>query len=178
MHLYSEIEYAKTRLIGSLVRKGDDPIIVNNISRGSVSYTDVASWEDGLLCKYKELNIDPVPLGYCHVDGEAVYVRRIPARKYKQGLSDGTMTSNSGMPISFQSLIHCIKGIYPALKPLSSGSLAFSRDYARDYKDNLFYKGNWKVGHLTWDGVHDLLPEFVFLREHLLETLEESYANS
>lgn len=172
-------EYAQSRLQGTIVRLGGEPIFVHNIRPGMKA--EVSKLEDifnVFIADAAELNLVPVPLGMCNFRGLAHYLSRIPLRRdWRQGLRRENFCSNMGdhAIITPEALAKVIKGEYPtfaeALKAASEGvkSVAWCREWAITNDGKLIYK-RLPVG-VNKDGMLLLDKEFNYLAEALEEAV-------
>lgn len=172
-------EYAQSRLQGTIVRLGDNPIFVHNIGPGMKA--EVSTLEDiynVFIADAKEFNLIPVPLGMCNFDGLARYLSRIPLRRdWRQGLRRENFCSNIGdhAAIPPETLAKVIKGEYPtfaeALKSVKEGakSVAWCREWAVTSDGKLIYK-RLAVG-VNKEGMLLLDKEFNYLAEALEEAV-------
>lgn len=169
--------YASTRLNGTVVRVGVEPVVVNEV-RG-VDLVDLTYLRSGERCvkSLRELNVKPVPLGFVNDSGECTYVARMPRRSnYRQGLrGDNTLCLYGKSLPSFMSVsvANTIVGSYPSLgEALSSGSksVAWSRHWAITNTGVLLYKAKGEVGRIN-GGMPELHPKYSYLNECLQEAL-------
>jgi len=181
MMFFNEPHYARQALANSLVRIGESPVWIEGVEgdwstnlffpmNGKRSYI-----ED--IRTLKGLNIEPVPLGYVNKRDGARYVRRIPRRRWKQGLSrDSVQGRIYEKDLRSKALGNCVLGRYPsldtALELLNScrTSVAFHRHWAVQVgivSPSLLYKEK-NVGIIE-NGILRLVPDY----EYLTESLEE-----
>lgn len=87
MQSYNEVEYAKTRLLETIVSYKGLPVLVESIdSSGLVEFKYIKDLRES-SCSLNELDINPLPLGYCNYNRYAFYLTRMPMRQdWKQGL--------------------------------------------------------------------------------------------
>lgn len=192
MRVYDEVEYAKTRLLNTIVRYKDKPISVADISaNGLVSFYYIDTEKVG-NCQLKDLNLDPVPLGYVNTDKNSYYAVRMPMRNdWKQGLRDTNIRSWDGTKIlSYVNWFHISKTIQGEFTPYKgclkmttegkSKSQAFGRNFALVRNEEkidtpqLFFKGKFNVGVVS--GKKPILEDKFGWLSEMLE-LEYSNAN-
>jgi len=116
----------------------------------------------------KRFDFTPVPLGMVNESGNAFWVRRVPRRAWKQGLS-GENIAVSRLPgavsmagwhevnaLQSEGLVNCILNIYPKIKEAMDSlagvapprSVAISRHFAVSRNASLFFKEK-KVGNVN-----------------------------
>lgn len=141
--MYDSIQYAKTRLLNTVVRDSSDNFIhIIDTNDGDQNLDDseidslewvgiVAVGEDyyRILCNFRHLNIKPSRLGYTMVNGKYEYLCRQPLRNdWRQGLRERSLVVkpnyivDKGMPavvdnieLLLESLSETHKGNYPTL---------------------------------------------------------------
>lgn len=150
MKTYEDIPYAQQRLLGTIVRLGKEPIKIAAIDvNGGVMFNYLHNMEKPELCKLRDIDITPVPLGFVNFDGRAFYTSRIPKREdWKQGLRDNTLS----VAVSWSDLRLTILGKFPSLREATltlnkrrTHSIAFDRNWAITVDMKLKYK-EWDVG--------------------------------
>lgn len=184
MKLYQDLAYSQNRLLGTIVRAKDVPVMVREITEEKYICTDLTK-NTNMVCPHEDIDLTPVPLGYVNYGGVASYLARVPKRRdWKQGLrKENTITIGNGYglgKINLKELAKTIIGKYPTfkqiLKTLSKNedkkvkSLAFSREFAVDKDFTLWYRGEYAVGTVE-DGEPKLLPEFDWVRDTLVEVM-------
>ena len=180
--MYSDdYEYANSRLTETIVRLKGEPVYIFRVGIGMVTnYATLDDFNTIKTCKTEELDLKPVPLGYCNYNKQACYLTRIPMRRdWRQGLRHGNFTSLSGVDanrIPYDVLRQCILGDYPtfngaveAVKKVKS--MAWHRHWAVDSQLQIFHKGgNRPVGVLD-NGQVVLSSKYQYLKEALKESL-------
>ena len=184
MRNYTSIDYARDRLLNTIVRVSGDPAMVTNIyGDNTVEYQDLydSSYK---VAPLGEMDLDPVPLGYVNYKGIATYLSRIPKRQdWKQGLRDGNVRRVGGgidyPDIKPKALAETILAIYPpykkvlvALSKLTKKnlfSLAFCRDFCITTDKSLFYKGEFHVGTIGEDGEPEFFDKFDWVADSFNE---------
>ena len=172
-------EYAHSRLQGTIVRLGEEPVFVHGVQPGMKAL--LAKLEDIYTDFYvnaNELNLVPVPLGMCNFSNTISYLSRIPLRRdWRQGLRRENFKSSNinHALIPPEVLSQVIKGQYPsfeeALKKATDAgiSVAWHRNWALSHDGKLFYKRD-KVG-TSKGGVLLLDKPFQYLAEALEEAV-------
>lgn len=146
-------DYAHSRLCDTIVRRQEAPIYVHSVGRGmEVTYSLLTALGESLKCDLDELDLHPVPLGYCNYNKYAAYLSRVPMRKdWRQGLRHGNFTSVnaaiSAERIPYDALQQVIMGHYPTLKGALDAvrkvkSMAWHRHWAVNNGLEVFYKGS------------------------------------
>lgn len=182
--MYTEAHYAKSRLIGTIVRVNltDEPIYIENVynPEGSdvieVKCRNIYTKDSPKLTyRLSELNLKPVRLGYVNDMGRAYYLTRMPMRRdWRQGLRANNMKVVNGISQpNFMSIINTIKNIYPSYGVvIDTRDMYSSRAFCREFSvatDNLLYKGR-SVGKIGEDD----MPILNEKSQHLKELLEEN----
>lgn len=182
MSMYGEdYEYAHSRLTETIVRLNGEPVFIHNVSPGMVvQYNRLDGNGDLALCKADQLDLRPVPLGYCNYNKHACYLTRIPMRRdWRQGLRRGNFISLSGTAaerIPYDVLRQAILGDYPtfaaaceAVKKIKS--IAWHRHWAVDCHGQLLHKGQEKPVGIVRNGEPELASKYMYLNEALKESL-------
>lgn len=175
------LEYARSRLTGSIVKLEDRAIYVQDIEGEDCYFfylTDEKRKVD--VCDVTDLDITPVELGYSNYESKSFYLTRMPMRRdWRQGLRQlSTNTStNQRIEIPFVSLGKCIENIYPSfeeaiekVKNYEVYEKAFSRNFSIIKELVLKYKGRFEVGKVEAGG-YFLEPKFEWVRESLEEEM-------
>lgn len=185
--MYSDnIEYARTRLLGTVVMLDKEPVLVEDIDMDCE--TEILYLKDGShsTCHVDDLDVvGQNKLGYINYEGYSYHMVRKPLRNdWRQGLRMGNMvfTGEQGfyeVP-SFQ-LRATILGLYPTFQQAAEGVLggharktAFSRHFAVNDEGYVLYKER-TVG--KFDKLIDLQEKFKYLTEYLNEVMEVGYAH-
>lgn len=177
-------EYANSRLHETIVRRGDVPVYVYGVRAGMVvQYVTLENVgkEDPQECPIDELNLQPVPLGYCNYNKNAIYLQRMPMRRdWRQGLRRGNFTccgiGADPNRVPYESIAQTIIGDYPTFKASLDAvsklkSVAWSRFWSVNNGLEVFYKGSINpVGRIE-EGEVILEPSYYYLREALKESL-------
>lgn len=156
-------DYAESRLNNTLVRLGNLPYFVHNICCETGRVEGFLTYErEHAACDLYDLNLEPVPLGYCNTPEGSAYGQRLPTRHYKQGLN-GTNYFAKEFRLMADSAhtAKTILGLYP--DPMEAAeyvmnkevkSRAFSRDFALGYKRkdtmSLLFRSH-ECGTVTWN---------------------------
>ena len=174
---------ARQALANCLIRIGESPVWVGDIDddfNTNLYYPMNGKTSEVNLKKVKDINIQPVPLGYVNFSRSAEYITRRPTRRWKQGLTTDSL--NRGVRRSVmksKALANCILGRYPKLEDAlgmlekeTHISVAFDRNWSVEVgvvAPSLFYKGRY-VGIIE-KGEGKLLPKFEYLIESLAEVV-------
>lgn len=185
-------EYAHAKVSDSVIMVEGRPAYVVNVVRGVLTYQQLyPNIGQNLAIPLKDVDLTPVKLGYANLEqGEALYLTRLPARSWKQGLIERNIISSNlaggrRFPVNSSAVCECMMGKYPSLSKVieflfndEATSMAFSRDFAlaKPKKPNgklqLFYKGLLEVGEL--DPLKNTkTPVLLERHSYLRETLEE-----
>lgn len=166
-----DYEYADSRLSGTIVKHGNSLVYIKSVyNDGSFAGVIIMPDEEDIAGRAQDLDLSPIKLGYSNFTGSPEYIVRIPARKYKQGLSVNNLRQGSGgdRPIdSYLQLLDSHENNYPPLATCLEEGGAWCRTWAVVGK-RLFHKGKL-VGKALKAGFK-LAPE----HEHLQEDLDES----
>ncbi len=187
--MYDTVDYAASRLNGTIVRHDGDPVTILEIggrrNNLTCSYTTVATEEQG-QDHLNAFDLTPVPLGFAWCPDGLAYLTRIPRRgDYRQGLRNNNYTSLTGVDhraVLPQQLVKTIKGQFRSFESaldecvnIRGSHLAFNRNFA------LISNGNSQIGlHYRWFGkIGDVVNGLITLDDkyqHVQEFLEESMA--
>ena len=189
METYKEFEYAKSRLVGTIVRRrmaGGQLKAVNvELMEGGEVIHRILSNNTQDKCKLAELDISPVPLGYVNLNNKASYLTRKPMRQdWRQGFRNVSAAfvdyPMHWEDINFKKLSDTIEGIFPTFKQVIGkvvrnpnaevGSMAFSRELAINTKKNLLYK-TMHVGDVDDEGFVKYLPTFEWVDDTFREVV-------
>lgn len=172
-------EYANSRLEGTIVRLGEEPVFVHRV--GPEMKAEISTLEniyEPFIVNANELNLVPVPLGMCNFNKDICYLSRVPLRRdWRQGLRRENFISSIGDhgAIPPDVLAAVIKGTYPTFKEAmerianGEGAVAWNRKWAITKGGHLIYKKD-AVG-INKDGVLLLNKEFQYLAEALEEAV-------
>jgi hypothetical protein len=189
MKTYDEADYANNRLRDTLVRlKDGTPIQILIIhSSTQVVYMNLLNKQEK-ICTLADLNIDPVPLGYCNAGQSCTYLVRMPMRQdWKQGLRSNSLRDINGrkVDINIYTIAQTIIGKFPSFseaidKVLNTTSknpfntearkpkaVAFNRDFCVKEDKLLEYKGVYIVGTFNSNGGYDLKDRFGWVEDCL-----------
>lgn len=179
--MYERQEDISGRLEGTIIRYGDDPVLVT----GHEDFNIFIKFLDGtkreiVSIKDKNLNFKSIPLGYVNYKGGAYYLQRVPERRWKHGISRaGIYSVTKNAPTDYllgKPLVSTVKNIYCSydralieIEKPSINSIAFNRILAIKKEDlgnkKLNYKGV-EVGYFERERVI-LGKEYTHLKEHL-----------
>lgn len=175
----NDYDYANSRLEGTIVRLEGKPVFITNVTRGmkaNVSY--LTSIDDLFKVDVDDLDLKPVPLGYCNKDGTTTYLMRMPMRKdWRQGTRIANMCSRGHFRpyhLRYSDLEPVITGKYPTLKQAlefvlkkAGSSMAWSREWAVGFGNVLYYKSE-PVGSIV-----EGKPTLEETNNYLSQSLEE-----
>lgn len=191
MKNYTNIEYARGRLVGTIVRVGGKAAHIDELTKTTVKYTDFIEGR-AALAKIDEMDITPVPLGYCNTMGLSTYLVRYPVRQdWKQGLRHKTLKTIGPKELRITSdmipwvdVFKTINGMYPkfleVVKHLHDDRGLRSEAYCRDfaiYQDmTIMYKEQFTIGTVVDieanDGVVSIKEEFEWIRDAFEASVE------
>lgn len=196
---YKDISYARDKLVETLVRYKGEPVIVGNIdARGQALVYPIVGVRDGLNVDYKELELEPVPLGNVNFAGGVAYASRISKRRdWRQGLRANNLyvsmvVRNHGRAaVRYNSpeFVNTIIGNYPSIKTCVESvicgeayGMAFSRYFSVGEDDGdgnrcrLFFKrefvGYVNIGEDKETLTTELIDRFKYLSEMLIEEMK------
>jgi hypothetical protein len=151
-----DFEYAASRLNDTYVKHMGLVVHVEEITHEGIAVIQTDKGVAQVLAK--ELDLSSITLGYFLIDRFPHYLERIPARKYRQGLSQGVL---SALNLRGQA-VNCRL----TLRDLN----------AREFSKGFILTPSWMVweGKLYHEGVHvgaglKLLPRYQYLKESLDE---------
>lgn len=188
------VQDLEMRLNRSLVKYNGRPFFIEEVQPNCVLLGKYLDTQRLAICELpnKNLDIRPVPLGYVNLSSRAMYVSRIPRRKYKQGLNDQNILLKGYMLdgvrvtdlLRSKNLCRCINDEYPSLSDAikhaeEHESCAFSRKFAvRNEEElgvlSLQYRGS-AVG-IVMHGELQLNSSNQYLREELEAVLNKEAA--
>lgn len=177
-----DYEYARTRLLHTVVRLGDEPVFVREIdNRGRVTISPLNKFNTVEECKLADLNLKPVTLGYTNLGGKNIsFLVRVPKRNdWRQGLRTANMQSMDGN-------VDIGEGIYPKLRNVimnrypkfnkafaesHGGGVAWCREWAVQQGKYLFHRGR-HVGSVNKDGEATFEGSYTYLKESFEESMK------
>lgn len=173
--------YAHSRLQETIVRLGQQPVFVYRVEAGMlVTYADLDKMDETDTCNVADLNLKPVPLGYCNYNKFACYLSRMPMRRdWRQGLRRGNFCSTGAIHpdrIPYECLKKTILREFPSfakclIAVAKLKSIAWHQHWAMDSVGEVFYKGAPKpVGKIA-DNKVELDSRSMYLKEALQESL-------
>ena len=187
MKNYDNLEYAKGRLIGTVVRVGGKAVHIDGLTKTTVVYTDFIEGKPG-VGKVSDMDITPVPLGYCNTNclgwDTTTYLVRYPVRKdWRQGLRHATLKTicnrdkmTSDM-IPWADVFRTINGEFPKFEEVINliqknrniKSRAYCREFAVYNDLTIWYKEQYCIGIVTdpkgRDGFVEIKEEFEWVRD-------------
>ena len=188
-NFYDE-HHAKMYLVDSIIRYKNKPIFIQDIQKTEQGYKLTYNYLGNLdfqmaFIPNKDINFNPVPLGFLNKDKKAYYISRIPCRIWKIGLCFKNMSvfnildHNIKIKINVDSkeINNTIIGKYPSydksyefIRKEKVNCIAFSRRFVI-CKNGLFYKTNIEtIGFLN--NPPELHNKFKYLTEVLEEDLK------
>lgn len=191
MQTYDTAEYARTRLVETIIRYKGLPVMVHDCQTSGkdilVFYTFISGDDDGIhQANLDEFNLDPVPLGYVNHKNYAHYLTRAPMRRdWRQGLRMMNMFDPDGAnprQLGWKAVAETIVGKFPSFSntigrlqsnPERSSKIAFNRDFSLDNKGVIEYKGMFKIGEVGLDNRFvTIADKFSWTREAFEEAME------
>lgn len=178
----SSFDYANNKLSGSIVRLDKDPVLVNQVNtQTGLTSCKILGTKENIAVPLKELNLDPVPLGYCN-SVLTSYVYRIPVRNWKQGLRMEFLGSKKYLPdVNSSAFLNMVHGIYPTIEDCCNEILsqecdskafhrkfALGRDLKKIYSEDLqFLYKDMVIGVFRFKKsiFPELLPKYQYLKE-------------
>lgn len=189
---YDTAEYARTRLLETIIRFEGRPVMVANCEdHGNtimIHFNEIMGDHPPDAKPIEMFDLDPVPLGYVNFSARATYITRMPMRKdWRQGMRMSNIADVSGfsptrMPFrvlgktimgDFPTFHRAIEGVSRKSKPAES--MAFSRDFAVTNEGILQYKGILNVGEVNLSEASVIFPEKNnWVREAFNEVMENA----
>jgi len=183
--------YANSRLAGTIVRKGSQPISIIGVNGDGTVQAQTVITKREKLVHMSELNLASPPLGMVNTPNGAVYVARKPMRNdWRQGLRRGNIAILSGRADVTDRLIYrTIRGKFPKLHVAIEDcmeqdlSVAFHRHWAVRWDERtrtvkLKYKWFGFAGTIDVDTHQvNLQDSDEYMFSHLQQALEEVLSN-
>ena len=182
-----DYEYANSRLEGTIVRNGKQPVKVLCVNANGTVHAETV-----ITAKRKEFHLDELdlsspPLGMPNTASGAVYLARKPMRRdCRQGLRSNNITClNKRIEITSRLIYGAILGRYPTLALaiddcMTKGiSVAFHREWSVSWDERkrevvLNYKWHKNAGVIDPDtNMYELKDGEDYLFTHLHEALDE-----
>lgn len=180
----TEPHYFRQAFQNSMVRIKNTPVIIGNTDGfGAELYYPLNSKSSYIKdIRNIELNIEPVELGFLNYRDKVTYLRRSPQRRWKQGLSIGSVVSPVNKTVFYsKSFSNIVVNRYPSLeecdkllKENKKISCAFHRKWALKKGvqcPSLLYRG--RVVGTYYEGKFYLTDNFKYLEESLEEVLND-----
>lgn len=188
MKHYDTVEYARSRLIETIIRIDNTPVLVMDIDGTNdnitVHYEHLLHSNGTHTAPLKQFNLDPVELGYVNHKNKASYLCRAPMRRdWRQGARIMNMIDVDGYQprgIPYRVIAQTIMGNYPkwksCLDTISSKdvvSVAFHREFSVSKAGIINYKGIVDVANTNMEngGIH-LFANTNWATEALDEAME------
>lgn len=181
---YTDVEYAKSRVLNTFIRHNGKLWYVDHITDGG----EFRLYNNGgelLKDRINNIDLSPPELGYFNTDLYCHYCFRIPKRRdWKQGIrrSNIDFTQNYETVPYFNTngyndlyrLDQCVGKAYPTLTSCIDFiqdykvSIAFSNNFALDERGSIIYKGLYPVGIINKQtNQPELYNKFKYLQESL-----------
>lgn len=177
--IYDTAEYARSRLVETVVRLGDKPIFILSVDDNSIASFYLLE-DSKRVCHthVNDLNIEPVPLGFYNTKNGAIYAARLPQRNdWRQGLRNQSLSLNftpSGYVFKYTHLLEAIVGVSKPFKEAYEEAtgrvkiIAFHRYWAVGGGGSLYHKTKCvgvidKEGNITWS------PKYTYLASRFIE---------
>lgn len=191
MTLYKndDVQYAKNRLVETIVRYKERAVVVHNVWDGGeslrLSSSDCVTGDyipdDGI----DEFDLTPVPLGFVNRHKKTLYFSRKPMREdWRQGLRGQNIHILYGLEgdeghmlnLDYKSVGQTINGEFPKIgeTELRQGErVAWHRDFCYDGSAAIYYKWYGKVGNFISLNEKQFLldAEYYWVEESLREAL-------
>lgn len=173
MFEYYDNDFARGRLLGTIIRINDRAAYIENISGDQdLHYIDLESDTPGMVnIRDESVNVVPPKLGYISTGRGWKYVSRQPERRWKQGLPTDLLGIAMDNKTQRKALGKSLNGNYVHFNVAkrSVRCSAFSLHFAVQ-DGELMYKGE-KVGTVSVEGFIALDQNKIFLKEYLEESL-------
>lgn len=190
LHYGMDWDYARSRLKGSVIKYLGKPVFVDAYYDNHVVNMCYLGDDFWFVEKFspETFDLSPVKLGYSNIMLGITYLARIPARYWKQGLTQETLFSST-QPVSITSreVRDTILGVYPKISACcesilceESNARAFSRNFALGREKDSTFKLLFRekpVGFMTWnykaENVNiELKEDYQFLAEMLQDEVK------
>lgn len=173
MFEYYDNDFARGRLIGTIIRINGRAAYIENISGDQdLHYIDLESDTPGMVnIRDESVNVIPPRPGYISTGRGWKYVTRQPERRWKQGLTIDLLGIDMDSKTQRKALGKSLNGnyIHFNVAKRSVRCSAFSLHFAVQ-DGELMYKGE-KVGTVSVEGFIALDQNKIFLKEYLEESL-------
>lgn len=186
MYKNDDVQYAKNRLVETIVRYKERAVLVHNVWDGGeslrLSSSDCVTGDFIPDDDIDEFDLTPVPLGFVNRHKKTLYVSRKPMREdWRQGLrGQNTQVLWGGEEevdvFDFKSVGQTINGEFPLIgeTELRIGErVAWHRDFCYDASGAIYYKWHGRVGNFTDLSNKSFLldAEYHWIEESLREAL-------
>lgn len=180
-----DYQYAAQRLNQSVVMKDGLPVFIHNIDGKGLVVYEICGYHTGKqIARLEDFDLTPLQLGYINTDNKALYLQRIPHRKYRQGLAQQNLYCvGNKISVFDRALVNLVGNRYPKVSFIleelfneNIKSRAFSKKWAigrgrdRDFY-NLLYKDRLSGTVSVKDESFKLTDSHKFLKESLEEVL-------
>lgn len=187
---YDIVEYAKRRLHNTIITVDNNPAHI----RYDVNWYYFVHYLDknlgvkrlDLKRNRDKIDITPVQLGFINHRNDAIYLSRMPCRRWTQGLSDenlivkGIINPRINEYEIFENicnedyLLQPINNKYPTIHEAIDKRIptAFGREFGLDpINGRLYYRGNKEIGKLGLNRII-LFKKYNFLKSSLMEVIK------
>lgn len=179
-----DYEYAKRNLVGSIVMHKGKPCNIMEIGGGKVRAYYLAN-DQIFIDALANFDINAFRLGYVNYPTYATYVSRIPARQWRQGLTNNTVVSVDRFGVKLDKyIVPTILNQYPSftfcveqcVEEEAVKSKAFSRSFS------VYATPNSKKVILNFKGIAvadivDYKPIWIDGKQYLLENFNRDSRN-
>lgn len=180
-----DVEYAESRLTGTIVRYQGEPAFVNNVTYQRdrpVAVLRYISPRADEAVPLDDLDLSPFNLGYVNYRNIASFLTRVPMRgDYRQGLRTHNMYSHFGyhhQSIPISGIYNTLMNVFPTFRQCvvavqateQSRSSAWHLNWALDREGNIRHRFGDIVGSLV-SGRPVLLDRLSHLQEQLEDTM-------
>ena len=152
MYKNDDVQYAKTRLMETIVRYKERAVLVHNVWDGGeslrLSSSDCVTGEFVEDNDIDEFDLTPVPLGFVNRYKRTLYVSRKPMREdWRQGFRAHNAQIlygwEDGIEFDYKSIGQTINGEFPLIGEtllLYGERVAWHRDFCYDWSGAIHYK--------------------------------------
>lgn len=162
--VYDDIDYARSRLSGTVVFHKGSPVYVYNVhSWDEVEVASCGRYSIHYYCPFNELDLNPPKLGFVNTDYQCQYLVRDPARQWKQGFRQNQISREGFRTPNINSveMSNMYRNVYPSLdnciELLSCGE-AESQAFHKLFAISLLEKSKFRLLFKT-KVVANLIPQ-------------------
>lgn len=181
-------EYAKQRLVGTIITHNGKAVNVANVRKvGGNKPLEVSSIailnHEPVIDSIENYDLTPIKLGFVNHGADTVYVTRMPMREdWRQGFRWSQaffpFMSTPDTNVDSIDLARSVENIFPDIDEIREilrrrqGMMAWCRNFAIDNKDQIFYRGFGKVGEFLDKTTNFLLDgKFFWVEDRLKKVL-------